>query len=98
MVIISGHVQSVINPSLPESPSLATIESPRYERSSSSSKRCLKFRYKIWGAGARSLKIYQELDDKEYTKRPIWMVKNSEGSRWKDGEIPIVAQTAYKVR
>ena len=52
----------------------------------------------MWGSGAKALIIYQEFDNKEYSKRPIWMVKDSDDSRWRDGQVTLTAVTAYKVR
>jgi len=77
---------------------LARIESPQYDRSSESSGRCLKFKYKMWGTGAKVIVIYQEFDNKEYSKRPIWMVKDSGVSGWRDGQVTLTAVVAYKVR
>jgi hypothetical protein len=88
---------SLISQSSQEKSNLATIVSPQYERSSNSPGRCLKFRYKLWGHGARALRIYQELDKKEFTKRPIWMAKDSDDSRWREGQVTLTAVTGYKV-
>ena len=52
----------------------------------------------MWGSGAKALIIYQEFDNKEYSKRPIWMVKDSDDSRWRDGQVTLTAVTEYKVR
>lgn len=76
----------------------ALIMSPRYERSSESPGRCLRFRYNMWGPGARAIKIYQKLDNNALPWRPVWMDDDNGTRTWRGGQVSLTAVTGYQVR
>jgi hypothetical protein len=46
----------------------------------------------------KTLRIYQELDNSDFSRRPIWVDKEIDDKRWKDGQVTLTAVTGYKVR
>lgn len=70
--------------------------SPWYDRSEDWYGRCLKFKYKFSGSGARALWIYQKLDY-YFDKIPIWVANDKSNTSWRYGQVSITTVSRYQV-
>lgn len=76
----------------------AVYVSPVVSKSKQSYGKCLKFKYKIVGPGARSLTIYQEMPY-EFERQPIWADEAGVPSyMWHYGQTPISTISSFRVR
>ena len=75
------------------------FESPLYERSHEGHKICMRFRYLIYGPGRHFLRIYQQLDLTDYSRRLMWAVNEPSNADliWKYGRAALPSVTKYKV-
>ena len=82
-----------------QSPQPPVFESPLYERSYKGHSVCVRFRYIMHGFGRRVLRLYQQLESINKTKRLVWAVNesnNTEGT-WKYGRVSLPSVTKYRV-
>lgn len=71
--------------------------SPLFAKSKDSYTKCLKFKYKIVGPGARSLTIYQEMPY-GYGRQPIWTDDvRRPGDMWQYGQTSISTISSFRV-
>ncbi|KAJ7371684.1 Domain abundant in complement control protein, SUSHI repeat, short complement-like repeat (SCR) [Desmophyllum pertusum] len=83
----------------PQSFQVSVFESPLYERSYAGHSVCVRFRYIMYGSGRRVLRMYQQLDLKNHSRRLMWAVNesnNTEGT-WKYGRIAVPSVAKYWV-
>ena len=77
--------------------STAVYVSPVLAKSKDSYGKCLKFKYKIVGPGARSLTIYQEMPY-GYGRQPIWTDDvRRPGYMWQYGQTSISTISSFRV-
>ena len=77
----------------------SVFESPVYERSYKGHSVCVRFRYIMYGFGKRVLRLYQQLESINQTKRLMWAVNesnNTEGT-WKYGRVSLPSLTKHRV-
>ena len=72
----------------------AVLESPVYNRSAQGYGLCLQFRFLMFGAGAATLEIYQDLNG---TESRIWKHSNNTVPHWIDGQVSFTSVTKSKV-
>lgn len=73
----------------------AVLVSPWYNRSTEGFGKCLQFRYLMFGPGAKTLKIFQEL---EMGPRQIWKDFNNNVPFWRYGQVSLTSVARHKVR
>ena len=75
------------------------FESPLYEPCYESHKICVRFRYLMYGPGRHFLRIYQQLDLTDYSRRLMWAVNEPSNTDliWKYGRAALPSVTKYKV-
>ena len=77
--------------------STAVYVSPLLAKSDDSYGKCLKFKYKIVGPGAKSLTIYQEMSY-GFGKQPIWTDDvRGPGYMWQFGQTSISTISSFMV-
>lgn len=78
--------------------STAIIVSPMFPKSNESYGKCLKFKYKLVGPGAKSLMIYQELDY-GYARQPIWIedAVDLPSDIWHYGQTSVTSISSFRV-
>ena len=76
----------------------AVYVSPLFPKSEDSYGKCLKFKYKMVGAGMKSLTIYQEMPY-GFDKQPIWTDEASGLTRymWHYGQTSISTISSFRV-
>lgn len=76
------------------------FESPVYERSYEGHSVCVRFRYIMYGSGRRVLRLYQQLELMNRTRRLMWAVNESNNTdgTWKYGRVSVPSVTKYRVR
>ena len=79
-----------------QNPGAAIYESPWYNPSEDWYGSCLKFKYKLQGPGAKSLRLYQKLPY-DFVKQPIWVDYNSTDNVWKHGQVSLTTVSRYQV-
>ena len=89
--------QLVLQSGVQQNPAAAIYESPWYNRSEDWYGSCLKFKYKLHGPGAKSLRLYQKLPY-DFVKQPIWVDYNSTDNVWKHAQVSLTTVSRYKVR
>ncbi|XP_078372311.1 uncharacterized protein LOC144655983 isoform X2 [Oculina patagonica] len=77
----------------------SVFESPLYERYYEGHSVCVRFRYIMYGYGRRALRLYQQLDLMNRTRRLMWAANesnNTEGT-WKYGRVSLPSVTKHRV-
>ena len=72
----------------------AVLESPLYNRSAEGYGKCLQFRFLMFGAGAKTMEIYQ--DTNAYQRR-VWKDSNNTVPHWRYGEVSFNSVASSKV-
>ena len=91
VIVVANKTSQSLQPSI--------FESPLFERSYKGHSVCVRFRYITYGIGRRVLRLYQQLDSINKTKRLIWAVNesnNTEGT-WKYGRVSLPSVTKHRV-
>ena len=73
----------------------AVLESPMYNRSPSEYGMCLQFGFIMFGEGAKSLEIYQYMNQNPWMR--IWKVSNNTIPHWRYGQVSFTSVTKSKV-
>ncbi|XP_068718037.1 uncharacterized protein [Montipora capricornis] len=73
----------------------AVLESPMYNRSPSGYGMCLQFGFIMFGEGAKSLEIYQYMNQNTWMR--IWKVSNNTIPHWRYGQVSFTSLTKSKV-
>jgi len=72
----------------------AVLVSPWYNRSTKGFGKCLQFRFLMFGPGAKTLKIFQEL---EMGPRQIWKDFNNNVPFWRYGQVSLTSVARHKL-
>lgn len=91
VIVVANKTSQTLQPSV--------FESPLYERSFKGHSVCVRFRYIMYGFGRRVLRLYQQLESINKTKRMIWAVNesnNTEGT-WRYGRVSLPSVTKHRV-
>ena len=91
VILVSNKTSQSLQPSV--------FESPLFERSHKGHSVCVRFRYITYGFGRRVLRLYQQLESINKTKRLMWAVNesnNTEGT-WKYGRVSLPSVTKHRV-
>jgi len=73
---------------------VAVLESPVYNRSAEGYGKCLQFRFMMFGKGAKTLEIYQEINTNQ---RRIWKESNNTLPYWRYGQVSFTSVMRSKV-
>ena len=72
----------------------AVLESPLYNRSAEGYGKCLQFRFLIFGAGAKTMEIYQDINAHQ---RRVWKDSNNTVPHWRYGQVSFNSVASSKV-
>ena len=72
----------------------AVLESPLYNRSAEGYGKCLQFRFSIFGDGAKTMEIYQDINAHQ---RRVWKDSNNTVPHWRYGQVSFNSVASSKV-
>ena len=76
---------------------IAAVVSPGYKRSAEGYGACLKFRYSLYGPGAKSLKLFQRTNQTGDDDLPLWEERRNTASHWGYGQVSLSTISQYQV-
>lgn len=73
---------------------VAVLESPMYNRSAKGYGKCLRFRFLMFGAGAKTLEIHQGINANQIR---VWKYTNNTVPHWRYGQMSFTSVLRSKV-